>query len=108
MSKPKIQILDIVGRIKPKTGEDFISKTLEGVVDQIGMTRVGTLVVSRQPAHTHYMQLLRESHIAAHVHPDGATVISIVSCKYFSEKQALDYIADNLEISIITTHSYKS
>ncbi len=103
----RIQVLDIIGVTASAQNEDLVSRVISSLASEIGMKRVGGVVVSRQRKGCTYMQLLRESHITAYTQPSGEVIISIVSCRYFDEAKALDYVGSELELSNVTINGYR-
>ena len=86
-----------------------MSRVVSELADKIGMKRVGRVRRIENNCGVVYMQLIQESHIAAHTHYDGRVLFSVVSCKRFNERRAIEYITQELELrNVKTSSSYRN
>lgn len=93
----QLQTLDVLGVTDQFHNESLVSRVVSGLADEIGMKRVGRVRKAVNNC-TLYIQLIKESHIAAHSHYDGSVLVSIVSCKRFDKRRAIEYIKERLDL----------
>lgn len=96
----QLQILDVLGVANKDNSNDksLVARVVSGLADEIGMRKLGGVSRTANNCGTSYLQVIRESHIAAHTHYDGQVLFSIVSCKEFDEGRVVGYLKEELEL----------
>ncbi len=94
----QLQLLDVLGITDNANDKSLVARVVSGLADEIGMKKLGGVLRAANNCETTYLQVIRESHIAAHTHYGGEVLFSIVSCKKFEEKRVIEYLKQELEL----------
>ncbi|MBI2148640.1 S-adenosylmethionine decarboxylase [Candidatus Woesearchaeota archaeon] len=102
------QVVDVYGEVDNLPDDGLVSRVISGLVDELGMRRVGSLKVTNTSRSKTYIQVIRESHIAAIFTSNCFAVISICSCRYFDESATVSYLKSRLRLKNSGFFSYKN